>query len=272
MKFLLQFVLTVAFCALASVQLSAQCSNINSKSVKGPGTHIFGTHSVGQSVWGACFSGNKITKFSFWSQGNSPTKLSFQIFEGKRVSGTPIHQQDVSLPPANMGGKLTIELDEPVFVQSNKIYTFLLTLNASGGGNLIAHVSDNRYAGGELYIDKKDGSAGFKLGYDMRFEIETVKTSLDCGNASMSVQEVSGNTIKIKVENSTTFTYFPPNTGGTIMAFENVSSNLTRADGVGPQGKASPYTWTVTRTDPSKPAIIKFKSGGCAGKSLVLTN
>ncbi|NRB51379.1 MAG: hypothetical protein HRU41_27155 [Saprospiraceae bacterium] len=276
MKNPIQSFLFIALMLCSSIQLSAQCSYINGPSAQGaPNTQVFGNDSFGQSIKGSCFSGNQITKFSFWSQGNSPTKLHLKIYEGnsQTVSGTPIHtQNDIPLPPANFGAKLTITLDKPVFVQSSKTYTFVLTIRNGGGGNLIAHVSNNKYSGGSLYL-KKGGSGGFNAAYDLRFEVETKNAELVCAgiNTTIKVTKVSGENIEITVvKGAGNFTVFPPDTGGTILEFGNVKHSLTRGNGVGPQGKASPQIWNVKRDDPSKPATIKYKSGNCAGQTLTI--
>lgn len=167
----------VAMLLLASFAVSAQCSNINAKSTKDRfNTHVFNQQSFGQSIAGSCFTGNQITKISFWSQGNSPTRMNLKIFEGngQTVSGNPIYTQDnINTPPTNFGGKLTVTLSNPVAVQSSKTYTFLFIMT---GGNQIVHISDNTYSGGQFYLNK-DGSAGFKSQYDMRFEVETTSVS-----------------------------------------------------------------------------------------------
>ena len=278
MKNPIQSFLFIALMLCSSIQLSAQCTNINGPSAQGaPNTQVFGNDSFGQSIQGSCFSGNQITKFSFWSQGNSPTKMSMKIYEGssQTVSGTPIYtQNNISLPPANFGGKLTINLANPVAVQSSKTYTFVMTINSSGGGNLIAHVSDNKYSGGSLYL-KKGGSGGFNAAYDLRFEVETTNAAMECTgiNTTIKVTKVTGQNIEITViKGAGNFTVFPPDTGGTILEFDNVTHSLTRGNGVGPQGQASPQVWNVTRADPSKPAKIKFKSnsGPCSNMSLTL--
>lgn len=278
MKSPIQSILFVALMLVSSIQLSAQCSNINGPSAQGaPNTQVFGNESFGQSIQGSCFSGNQLTKFSFWSQGNSPTRLSLKIYEGssQTVSGQAIYEDgDVELPPANFGGKLTIDIDEPVFVNPSKTYTFVLTIRSSGGGNLIAHVSSNKYSGGSLYL-KKGGSGGFNSAYDLRFEVESKNATLECAgnNTTIKVTKVTGQTIEITVvKTGGNFTVFPPDTGGTILEFDNVTHSLTRGNGVGPQAQASPQIWVVTRTDSSKPATIKYKSnsGPCSNKSLTL--
>ncbi|MBX2871283.1 MAG: hypothetical protein KTR30_04265 [Saprospiraceae bacterium] len=278
MKSPIQSFFFVALMLVSCIQLSAQCSNINGPSAQGaPNTHVFGNDTFGQSIQGSCFSGNQITKFSFWSQGNSPTKVHLKIYEGnsQTVSGTVVHEQnDIPLPPANFGGKLTIDLDEPVFVNASKTYTFVVTIRSSGGGNLIAHVSSDKYSGGSLYL-KKGGSGGFNAAYDLRFEVESTNAALVCTgtNTTIKVTKVTGQNIEITVvKGAGNFTIFPPDTGGTILEFDNVTHSLTRGNGVGPQGQASPQIWNVTRTDPSKPATIKYKSnsGPCSNMSLTL--
>lgn len=171
----IQSIVCIAILFLTSAQLSAQCSNINAASTKdrpNPNTHMFNQQSFGQSIAGSCFSGNQITKISFWSQGNSPTKMNLKIYEanGQTVSGNPIytHPQEISSPPTNHGGKLSVTLAQPVAVQSGKTYTFVFTMT---GGNQIVHISDNTYSGGQFY-QKKDGVDGFLSKYDMRFEVE----------------------------------------------------------------------------------------------------
>lgn len=170
-----QSIICIAILLLTSVQLSAQCSNINAASTKdrpNPNTHMFNQQSFGQSIAGSCFSGNQITKISFWSQGNSPTKMKLKIYEanGQTVSGNAIytHPQEISSPPINRGGKLSVTLAAPVAVQSGKTYTFVFSMT---GGNQIVHISDNTYSGGQFY-QKKDGVNGFNSKYDMRFEVE----------------------------------------------------------------------------------------------------
>lgn len=149
-----------------------------------------------------------------------------------------------------------------------------MTIRSSGGGNLIAHVSSNKYSGGSLYL-KKGGSGGFNSAYDLRFEVESKNATLECAgnNTTIKVTKVTGQTIEITVvKTGGNFTIFPPDTGGTILEFDNVTHSLTRGNGVGPQGKPSPQVWVVTRTDSSKPATIKYKSnsGPCSNKSLTL--
>lgn len=274
MNFLSKSVLLFVACLLANIQVSAQCSNINSQnSSNAPNTQIFGGQVIGQSIHGTCFTGNLITKLAFWSHGNSLARVNLHIYESdvQTVSGTPIYTQEaIAVPPGNFGTKSIIELAQAVPVQSDKMYTFTLT---NTGGNFIAPVSDNKYTGGQLYL-AKDGNAGFRANHDLRFEVETIKRVLECAGAAtnISVKKISGNTIEILVEKTgiNNFTIFPPNNNSTILEFENVTHSLTRSDGVGPQAGASSQVWVVTRTDPSKPAKIKYIGNHCGGGSLTL--
>jgi len=274
MKPLFRSILLVAVFLFTGLEVSAQCSNIDSPSAKNmPNTQVFASMSFGQSISGSCFTGSQIGGFSFWSQGNSRTKMDLKIYEGSSQtdSGTPLYTETgIELPPANFGGKLTVNFKSPVAVKSNKVYTFIFT---GAGGNLIAHISDDKYSGGQFYLNK-DGSGGFNANYDLRFEIEDVP-SMTCANikATFTVGKVTSETIEIIVEKEASgmFTIFPPDTGGTILEFSNVNHSLTRADGVGPQAGSSPGKWVVQRADASKPATMKFKNGGaCAGKTLTL--
>ena len=278
MNYLRSFIICTVFCFSMNFQLSAQCSNINSPSTRGPNTQVFGKMSFGQSIDGACFSGNQITKFSFWSQGNSPTKLHLNIYEGnsQTASGTAIYtENDISLPPANFGNKLTINLKNPVAVQSNKVYTFVLTIRNGGGGNLIAHISEDKYAGGQFFLDKNDGKGGFNAQYDLRFEVETGDApKLVCSGigTTITLGKVTGENIEIIIEKDPghRFTVFPPDNEPTPLEFINVTHSLDKGDGVGPQAGTGKQTWSVNRTNSSSPAVIKFKNDTCGGMSLEL--
>ncbi len=148
---------------------TGQCSNISNRNRVRADNHIFSGQSFGQSIVAdaACYGGNTFSEFSFWSQGNSPTRFDLRIYEGQTVTGTPRYTQtDISLPPANMGGKLTIELKHGTgdlsFVDGDT-YTFLLS---GKGGNLIAHVSEDATPG-QVYL-----KIGFDSGKDLLFEVK----------------------------------------------------------------------------------------------------
>ncbi len=268
----IQSFLFVALMLCSSIQLSAQCSNINGPSAQGaPNTQVFGNDSFGQSIQGSCFSGNQITKFSFWSQGNSPTKMSLKIYEGssQTVSGTPIHtQNDISLPPANFGGKLTIDLASPVAVQSSKTYTFVLTINSSGGGNLIAHVSDNKYSGGSLYL-KKGGSGGFNSAYDLRFEVESENAQeAGCGGIELSIVSSSGNEFQVKVDASN---YNHQVTNPAAYAYQTIALENGTCTSCPNVPKGGTKTWTIQgQASGTKLVYTKFTGPTCKGTTFTL--
>ena len=272
MKHLSQSILFFAICLLATFQLSAQCSNINSSSTKdrlNPNTHVFGNMSFGQSIAGSCFSGNHITKFSFWSQGNSSTKMDLKIFEGnsQTVSGTPIYtQSSVQLPPANFGGKLTIELDRAVPTQSSKTYTFVMTLASSGGGNLIAHVSDDKYSGGQLYL-KKEAANGFNSKYDLRFEVETESAGNECGGIKLTqLPTLSNGNMQVEID-ATNYPHqlsHPAYSGGS--QFEIINGTCEGCKSF----KGTTGIWTIKPSGTPVLKFTRFSGPDCNGKTFSL--
>ncbi len=170
MNHLFKSILSLIICLFAYSQGSAQCSNINNRNSVKADNHIFSGQSFGQSIYidTTCYKGNKFTQFSFWANGNSTTTFDLKIYAGQTTSGTPRYTQTkISLPAANRGGKLTVDLvggtGDLSFV-NGQTYTFVLT---GRGGNLIAHVSDDATPG-QAYL-----KTGFDSTKDLRYEVET---------------------------------------------------------------------------------------------------
>ena len=161
---------SIVICLFIYAQVSAQCGNINNRDKVRADNHIFSGQSFGQSIVidSACYGGNKFTQFSFSAQGSSSTKFDLKIYAGQTSSGTPRYTQtNISLPAANRGAKLTIDLADGTgdlsFV-NGQTYTFILT---GREGNLIAHVS-NQATSGQAYL-----KTGFDSTKDLLYEVET---------------------------------------------------------------------------------------------------
>ena len=169
MKRFILSTLFLSFGLFLSLQLSAQCSNINNKNGVRADNHVFGPNSFGQSIVAdvECLGGNEFREFSFWSQGNSPTRFDLRIYQGQTVSGTPMYtQKAISNPPTNFGGKLTVKLEGgtgSLRFRNGETYTFKISMT---GGNLIAHVSGDATPG-QAYL-----KTGFDSGKDLRYEIK----------------------------------------------------------------------------------------------------
>lgn len=284
MKKLIQSILGLTLFVSMTVQVSAQCipSTLKNQS-NAKGGHVFGSDSFGQSVKpSACAAGSTFSAFSFWANGNSPTKMNLVVYEGDGIEGAVVYEQeDISLPPGNRGGKLSIQLEggaehgTGLKIDPDKFYTFMLTIASRGGGNLIAHATQDATNGvGKAYFKASRRPVDSTENIDLRFDIEIEEPKiLLCPNdpqIMISVDKVEGETIHLSaIRQGGGLTVYPPNTGGTLLEFENVSANLTRADGVGPQTGKSSATWVVQRTDATKPAVIKWKNV-CRNMSVIL--
>ena len=183
MKNLIQSILSIAFLFVLGFQLSAQCipSTLNKGSVKGAG-HVFSGESFGQSVKpSACAAGSKFESFTFWAQGNSPTKMGIKVYKGEGTSGQLVYEKDnIQSPPTNFGGPLPISLSggtehgTGLTIQSGTTYTFMMTIPSSGGGNLIAHVTSGTSGDGRVYFNaSRRPSAPSDANLDLRYEVKT---------------------------------------------------------------------------------------------------
>lgn len=158
--------LFATFCLLMCSQAWAQnaCSNMANKQRNNTkSNHVFGKDFFGQSIQAdhACLEGNTFSTFSFWSQGNSPTKFTLNIYEGEIDPSRPLPaprytQPNIQNKPTNRGGKIKVDLDArygDLSAVQGTYYTFLITMASSGGGNLIAHSSPNVAAiAGKAYL------------------------------------------------------------------------------------------------------------------------
>jgi len=148
------------------------CDN-SSENTTGTYPQIFSGDKIGQSITAdaSCYSGNAFSKFSFWSNTNSPTSWTVEIFNGETASGSPIYSEtNVVVVQSNLGGYSHVNLGtgqnitgSPVYVDG-QVYTFIFTCT---GGTIIAHKTGDTYAGGKAY----DGSS-FQAGEDLKFQIE----------------------------------------------------------------------------------------------------
>lgn len=161
-------ILALTICLFSYAQVSAQCSNIDNRNRVRADNHIFSGMSFGQSIVidTNCYPGSQFSQFSFWAQGNSPFKFDLKIYAGQKATGTPRYTQtDISFPPTNFGGKLTVDLKGGIgdlSFEPGQTYTFIMT---GKGGNLIAHVSNNATPG-QVYM-----KTGFDSSKDLLFEV-----------------------------------------------------------------------------------------------------